>query len=105
MHVDVLPDLADDPYSRMTSFTPIPVAGGGLRWDVGRGVFVRGQGVGHAGEDEGSFYDLTLETGLGVSSRAEVSLGFQHLRAVVGEGSGSAGLNRDAVLLQFRVRY
>ncbi|MBC7833512.1 MAG: hypothetical protein H7Y88_00240 [Phycisphaerales bacterium] len=95
----------DGSRSRQSDFTPIPVAGGGIRWDVGSHVFIRGRGVGHANDEDGSFLDLSLETGIDITRLTQLSVGYQHLRAASARGPMDASVERDALLLQFRIRY
>ncbi len=91
----------DDAYG----IAPVPVFGGGVRWDVSDTFYISGAAQTHTIPDGASLLDLTAQTGLDFSPNVGLRAGYQYLRTTVQVQNLDASLSVSGVFARLEITF
>ncbi len=84
---------------------PVPVVGGGVRWDVSEKFFIAGAAQTHTIPDGASLLDLTAQTGLDLSPTVGLRAGYQYLRTTVQVQDLDASLSVSGLFARLEIAF
>jgi hypothetical protein len=88
-----------------TSIAGAPTAGLGLRWDLARGVFLRGTGSWRVDDSGGGVAGVGAEAGLDLTGAVGLSLGFERTSAAMSGRGFDETTQRELVFARLSLRF
>lgn len=85
--------------------TPVPIFGGGVRWDVGRGIYLSGAAQTHTIPDGASLLDVIAEGGIDFSPTVGLRAGYQYLHTGVRVQDLDASVNVSGVFARLEIAF
>ncbi len=84
---------------------PVPIVGGGVRWNVGDGFYLEGSAQTHTIPDGNTLLDLTAETGIDFSSNVGLRAGVTYVRTSVELRQFDASLTQSGVFARVQISF
>lgn len=85
--------------------TPVPIFGGGVRWDVGRGIYLSGAAQTHTIPDGASLLDVIAEGGIDFSPTVGLRAGYQYLHTGVRVQDLDASVSVSGVFARLEITF
>ena len=86
-------------------FTPVPVVGTDVRWDVSPRAYFSGTALTQMIDASGDVLDLKAEAGISFSRKIDFAVGYQYLRSTIDAGPRNATLEQEGPFARLRISF
>jgi len=84
---------------------PVPIIGGGVRWDVGDRFYLEGSAQTHTIPDGNTLLDVTAQTGIDFSPTVGLRAGYTYVRTAVELEQFDASLSQSGVFARIEISF